>query len=216
MRIFGRLLGLMATTGALCAAAACSSDDGSSDGAGGSGGAGGGAGAASGGGGGGGAAGAGGSGGVATGGGGTGGSSTMACDTTPCEGYTVMGIDLPTCCITDTQCGVGGDPCGPVEAIQQYTGDASLPDFPAETIYPDSACPPLSVNLGAAITFRGCCDQTGVCGVALEELEQQFGIPDTCLTTAEASELAPTLGLEAGTDPPCDYPGDAGSTADGG
>jgi hypothetical protein len=137
---------------------------------------------------------------------GTGGTAPVGCDTTGCEGVTLV-IPLTPCCISATQCGV--DVFGMcTDPSMLNPADASNPLGEPETIVKDPACIDFPITLGnQTISLEGCCDPTGVCGVNVGSLPGGI-LPAACLTAEEGMIQAPP---DAGPPAACNYPSDAGT-----
>jgi len=138
------------------------------------------------------------------------------CDESVCEGKTYMGQSLATCCVNARGCGVIVDgTCTPPILIADRSQEAGASPFgTAETVVLDPTCPDQSITMGTTVTLKGCCDRSGVCGSSTEALAAAFGapIPAMCVTRKEARGFGQRV--EAGADIACDYPSDAGSSAD--
>ena len=138
-----------------------------------------------------------------TGGGsaGTGGGSTTDCDMMACEGVMAGGMELPTCCISATECGLSvgmmGGICVDRMTVENFLSDGG-PFGAPEIIVEDPDCPDLTA-MGFNLT--GCCDASGVCGVSAMGFSQ-------CITPADAAMFG-FMG-DAGAEVPCDYPADGG------
>jgi hypothetical protein len=147
------------------------------------------------------------SGGSSSGGSSTGGTAAVECETTDCEGITLV-IPLQPCCISATQCGV--DVFGMcTDPSMLDPGDAGNPIGEPEVIVRDPACGDFPITLGnQTISLEGCCDPTGVCGVNIGSLPGGI-LPAACLTAEEGMIQAPP---DAGPPATCNYPSDAGST----
>jgi hypothetical protein len=136
------------------------------------------------------------------------------CDESMCEGRTYMGQSLATCCVSERGCGVivDGNCVAPITIADRSQEAGASPFGGAETVVLDPSCPDTPFNMGAAITLKGCCDKTGVCGASTKELSATAPIPAMCITPKEAERFGQRP--EGGAERPCRYPADAGSPAD--
>ena len=150
-----------------------------------------------------------GSGTASDGGTGTGGMTTGACDPTSCAGRTVQGTALPGCCMATGGCGV---------VVAGQCIDATVLDTlpPEETIVPDPTCKGRTFDIdGGPVSFDGCCDKTGFCGLSTASFPPVLGIklPTQCLTPEDLSRIPGPGGSpppDAGPPVPCSYPDASG------
>jgi hypothetical protein len=150
-----------------------------------------------------------------------------ACDQSACEGKTVQGTPAPPCCIDADTCGVGAPGfCLSLELLDAGAGvvpDASIPE--PENIVIDPSCPESKIALASyVVVLKGCCDPSGVCGVALAET----GPFAQCLTPDDARAAGQPTTVEsqrcgtgdagradaAASDSGVPHPHDAGADAD--
>ena len=138
------------------------------------------------------------------------------CDESVCEGRTYMGQTLATCCVSERGCGVvvDGNCVAPITIADRTPEAGSSPFGTPETVVLDPSCPDTPFNMGAAITLKGCCDKSGVCGASTEELAKSAPIPAMCITPKEAERFGQRP--EGGAERPCHYPSDAGAPKDAG
>jgi len=138
---------------------------------------------------------------------------STSCDESACEGRTYMGQTLETCCFSERGCGVvlDGTCIAPI-SIADRDANSGSPFGTGEKVVLDPSCPD-SPLMGGAIQLKGCCDPTGVCGASTEALAAGGApIPAMCISPTEARRFGQRV--EAGTERPCRYPGDAGPAAD--
>ena len=102
-------------------------------------------------------------------------------------------------------------------------GGFMLPPIPMEKIVPDPTCPDVTFTIpdggmvppgsipDGGLTLKGCCDQTGVCGGAVQRNfsfgGMQYNI-SLCATPADFGMF--NGGIDAGPSKPCKYPKDGG------
>lgn len=136
------------------------------------------------------------------------------CDLAPCEGRSLLGMQLPACCLADGVCGVGFFGVSSCFETAHVDGASWLDGGTAlQPIALDPACTGTVLALAgdASFVLPGCCAPEGICGLNTEVLRQ--------FTLAPSESCAAGLG-PGETRVPCDYGraigADAGLMADAG